>query len=67
MTIGDLIRRCQLEPPTCECGCDEVECAGPVRDYGLTVGDARKRLAPLNHDEVHAHLDVDWNIVRGED
>lgn len=42
-------------------------------DLAHTVGDARKRLTdplPPNHDEVHAHADVDWtaeNIVRGED
>lgn len=41
----------------------------PHHDIGSVVGDARKRLAelPANHDEVHAHEDVDWNIVRGED
>lgn len=35
-----------------------------ARSLGLTVGDARKRLTEHNHDELHAHLDVDpllWN------
>ena len=27
---------------------------------------AQRQLVP-NHDEVHAHEDVDWNVVRGED
>jgi hypothetical protein len=41
----------------------------PDRDLAHMVGDARKRLddLPPNFDEVHAHEDVDWNIVRGED
>jgi hypothetical protein len=36
---------------------------------GSVVGDARKRLTdlPPNHDEIHGHEDIDWNIVRGED
>ena len=34
------------------------------RDYGHTVGDARKRLTELpNHDEVAAHCDVDWSLL----
>jgi hypothetical protein len=37
-------------------------------DYSHMTGDARKRaLEQANHDEQHAHEDVDWNIVRGED
>lgn len=38
---------------------------------GHAVGDARKRLLDLpNHDEVHAHADIDFtgpNVVLGED
>lgn len=45
----------------------------PDKDYGHTVSDARKRLIEadaLSHDEIHAHLDVDFtgpNVVLGED
>lgn len=40
--------------------------------FGHATSDARKRLMelPPNHDEIHAHADIDWtaeNIVRGED
>ena len=42
----------------------------PHHDIGSFVGDARKRRlneqAP-NHDEQHAHEDVDWNIERGQE
>jgi hypothetical protein len=40
-------------------------------DISHAVGDARKRLLEqANHDEQHAHADVDWtgpNVVLGED
>lgn len=47
------------------------------RDLARVPGDVRKRLVelaaavdaelPPNHDEVHGHADIDWNIVLGED
>jgi hypothetical protein len=41
------------------------------RDYSHVPGDVRKRLLEqANHDEIHAHEDVDWtgpNVVLGED
>ena len=41
----------------------------PDRDLAHTVGNARKRILEQqpNHDEVHAHEDVDWHLMRGED
>lgn len=38
-------------------------------DVSHAVGDARKRLleAPFNHDELHAHLDVDPLLWAGDD
>ncbi len=46
----------------------------PDKDYSHTIGDARKaqqaKDVALNHDELAAHLDVDFtgpNVVLGED
>lgn len=61
--------RLQVRPIRLRMPC-EAEAMSPDPDFSHVVGDARKRLMDEtlpNHDEVHAHLDVDPALWAGDD